>query len=199
MDENHKKEQLAVKLQMLLQRSQDESMTLGEFITSVGVHTQPLLILIFSLPLVVFIILPGISNLFGIVIIFLGVSLTTGKSVWIPEGYQKKKFGGKRLYKILGVVFKVIGWLEKGTRSRLHFILDWPFSRIFHGILLAIAGLCLALPLPPGSSLPPALAAATLSLGILEKDGLWVLIGYFFFVVNSAFFVGLYFFGRKFF
>lgn len=197
MGENNRKQQLAIKLRTLLKKSQDETMTLGEFISSVGAYTQPLLILIFSLPLVVFVVLPGISNLFGIVIIFLGISLAGGKSVWIPKRYQQKKFSGKRIHKILGVVFKVIGWLEKATRPRLHFLFAQPFSRVFHGIIFTITGVCLALPLPPGSSLPPALAAATLSLGVLEEDGLWVLIGYFFLAVNIAFFFALYFLGKK--
>ncbi len=184
-------------LSKLLAKAKDEAMTLGVFIESVGPQGQALLSLLFSLPFLVVFSLPGISNLFGLIIFFIGIHLCIGKAVWIPKRLRSIKIGGPRFYKIFRWVCKIITWIEKLTRPRMQWIFAWPLSNFLQGLMLAVNGLCLALPLPPGTNIPPALAAATLSLGILEKDGLWVLLGIFFFACSITFFVTLFLFGSQ--
>lgn len=164
---------------------------------NVGPQAQALLSLIFSLPFIVLISLPGVSTLFGLIIFFLGIRLAINKGVWLPNRLRAIKIGGPRFYKIFHGVYKIIGWLEKLTRPRWSWVFSGSLSRVLQGTLLAINGLCLALPLPPGTNFPPALAAVSLSLGILEKDGLWVLIGYFLFTANIVFLFFLFWFGKQ--
>jgi hypothetical protein len=184
-------------LSALLVKSQDEAMTLGTFIDSVGSQGQALLGLLFSLPFIIVFALPGISTIFGLMIFFSGIRLSIGKGVWIPKRFRTFHIGGPRFYKIFRWVCKFITWIEKFTRPRMPWLFSWRLSGFLQGIMLAIDGLCIALPLPPGTSIPPAIAAATLSLGILEKDGLWVLLGIFFFFVNLGFFVTLFLIGKQ--
>ncbi len=188
MKGNHK---LSDRLAKLLEKASDDSMTLGAFIESVGPQGQALLTLIFSLPFVVIFSLPGVSNLFGILVLVLGARLAINKSVWIPKRFKSVKIGGPKFSKIFKAVCKLISWIEKFTRPRWSWMFSWKFSHFFLGLMIAIDGLCLALPLPPGTGVPAALAASALSLGLLEKDGLWILIGTFLFFLNLAFVIFL--------
>jgi hypothetical protein len=49
----------------------------------------------------------------------------------------------------------------------------------FNSLTIAIRGLLLALPLPPGTNFPPALGIFLLSAGMVEEDSLFVLLGNF--------------------
>jgi len=196
VDTKQRTKRLSELLGQLLEKTHDKNMTLGIFIKGVGSQAQALFSLIFSVPFLVLVSLPGISTFFGLIILFFGIRLAIGKEAWIPKRLQTVSIGGPRFYKIFSAVCKLVTWMEKLTRPRWAWVFSWPFSNTLQGILLAINGLCLALPLPPGTNLPPAVAAATLSMGILEKDGLWVLLGYFFFITNAAFFLALFWFGK---
>ena len=45
------------------------------------------------------------------------------------------------------------------------------------GVIILIMAVILILPLPPGGNFPPALACAVLGMGLVERDGIIVLIG----------------------
>lgn len=73
---------------------------------------------------------------------------------------------------------RVLPWLrraEKLLRPRLSGLALPPMEYLLGLICLALA-LVLVLPIPLGNN-PPALAIGLIALGILERDGLWVLAG----------------------
>jgi hypothetical protein len=45
------------------------------------------------------------------------------------------------------------------------------------GVVVLIMAIVLALPLPPGGNFPPALACTVLALGLVQRDGIVILIG----------------------
>jgi len=65
-----------------------------------------------------------------------------------------------------------------------------PILWVTTGFMIAAYGFLLALPLPPGTNSLPAVAFATLSLGLVG-DGVFVLDQYLFFLLNALFFTML--------
>jgi hypothetical protein len=69
--------------------------------------------------------------------------------------------------------------LEKFVRPRLAFLHTGPGMLQLIGVAIVTAGLGLMLPLPiPFSNHLPAWAVVLLSIGMMEKDGLCVLLGH---------------------
>ena len=69
--------------------------------------------------------------------------------------------------------------LEKFVRPRLAFLYAGPGMLRLIGLGIVIAGLGLMLPLPiPFSNNIPAWAVVLLAIGMMEKDGLCVLLGH---------------------
>lgn len=74
-------------------------------------------------------------------------------------------------------------------RPRNALLVTNPIVQRINGFIIFICGLLLMLPLPPGTNFTPGLTVFLLSIGILEEDGLFVLLGYFAFLINLAFFI----------
>lgn len=176
---------------------QNKKISLKELAIQLGPRGSELLIFLLTIPFLVFIPIPGISTLFGIFILFNGTRLAMKRGLWIPKFLAKRKLSGNKLAKSFRFGGKWVKRLEKWVRPRGEFCYRHPWMQRINGIAFALCGLFLALPLPPGTNFPPALAAALMALGLLEEDGLFVLFGYIIFFINLALFTLLFFFGFK--
>jgi hypothetical protein len=69
--------------------------------------------------------------------------------------------------------------MEKILHPRLTFLASGETSRRICGLVILWMAFLLALPLPiPGTNILPALPVVLLGLGLMERDGLFVLAGY---------------------
>ena len=94
------------------------------------------------------------------------------------------------LAKLLTAAARVVKFLERFLRPRLLFLHERTFYRRLSGVLIALSGLFLVLPLPiPFSNGLPAWTVLLLSMAALERDGVFYLAGCAMFVVTAAFFV----------
>ena len=76
------------------------------------------------------------------------------------------------------MVARIVPWLvraEKLLRPRLQVLSSELMERVIGAVCLLLAVL-LVLPIPFGNMLP-ALAISFMALGLLERDGVWILIG----------------------
>src|SRR5690606_18825950 len=74
----------------------------------------------------------------------------------------------------------IVGRIERLVRPRWAWITRTSAHRFFHGLALALAAGLLMLPfgLVPFSNTLPALAALLLALGLIERDGVFILGGH---------------------
>jgi hypothetical protein len=138
-----------------------------------------LILIILTLPFCLPLPLPGMSVPFGLLIAFFGVRMTLGKGIWLPSKILSKKIKTTLLKKIL----KKTLWLVKKTQVWTHPRLQWmsihPVMQVANGFVIAILGLALAVPFPiPFSNITAAWAIFILSFGIMEDDGIFILLGY---------------------
>jgi hypothetical protein len=189
--------QLSAELKTLQDQVKGKSLTLAELKQSLSGRGSPLLLILLALPFC-FISIPVLSTPFGIAISLIGASLAIGREPWLPEFIMERRLSNTRLAQILAAAIKIARQLEKYVRPRLDFWHAGPGMLRLIGVAIAIAGLGLMLPLPiPFSNNVPAWAVVLLAVGMMEKDGLCVLLGHLtaifawvFIALTSAFAVG---------
>lgn len=118
---------------------------------------------------------PGTSAILGIPLVFLSLQMALGRKPWLPQLIAKRSMLRSDF---AGMVGKIEPWIAKAERMlkpRLS-ALSSPGMEKAIGVFCLILSIILALPIPLGNMLP-AVALCIMAFGILEKDGLWVLLG----------------------
>lgn len=166
---------LEEELLLLKEEGKDSPLAISKILKLLSGKGRALILVFLSLPFCQPIQIPGLSTPFGLAIAFLGLRLAFGKKVWLPKSLLEKKVPVETLQKTadmaLGLVRKVRPWI--------HPRISWLCYSFANGLIISALGIFLALPLPiPLSNLASAWSILLISLGILEDDGLFVLIGY---------------------
>ena len=166
-------------------------MTLGELEEILQGRGFGMFLLLLALPFTFPIAIPGLSIPFGIVIMIVGLRIALGRKPSLPGFILRRQVKYALLEKIIGVGLKLSTRLEKVVKPRMHFLQKWPGMINLIGLGIASGGLLLSLPLPPlipFSNTIPALAVLFLTAGMIERDGLLVLIGHFVNLMAWAYF-----------
>lgn len=168
----------------VLRDAAGRSVSLGELETKLQGRGFALFILIVSIPLCFPVSIPGLSVPFGVVIMLLGLRLAMGRKPKLPGFILGREIKYTTLERIVGLGVKVCRMLEKAARPRMHFMRHSKLAVNLIGVGLASGGMQLLLPLPPlipFSNTIPAVSVVLLTAGMIERDGVFVLLGY---VVN---------------
>jgi len=166
-----------------------EKISIQKILATLTGKGRLIIVLLFALPFCQPIQIPGLSIPFGLVILFLGLRMIFGKHIWLPKKILKISIPCRTLNKITKTMLKYLKKTHKWLHPRLQWISENPSMHLFHGSMIATLGLLLAIPVPiPFINLPAAWALALLSLGLLEEDGLFVMIGY---IVGVATLIGV--------
>lgn len=118
---------------------------------------------------------PGASSILGAPLLFLTAQLTLGKRPWLPRFVTRRTI--ERVH-FAAMTHKAAPWLakiERLLRPRWTVLVAGPAEHLIGGLCFILA-IILFLPIPLGN-IPPAIAICLFSLALLERDGLWVLIG----------------------
>ena len=172
---------LSADLRDLLREAAGRSMTLGQLEQILKGRGFGLFLLLLALPFTFPIAIPGLSVPFGIVIMFIGVRIAAGRKPWLPAFILRREIKYAVLEKIIHLGLRLATRLEKVVKPRMHFLQRWPGMINLIGLGIASGGLLLSLPLPPlipFSNTIPAFAVLFLTAGMIERDGLLVLIGH---------------------
>ena len=118
----------------------------------------------------------GLSTPFGLAIALGGVQLAIGlPRPWLPRRARRRELSMHMLDRVLGILARRTRWLSKSTRRRFERLV---VPRLV-GLGIVLLGLGLALPLPiPGSNMIFLIPLFVYSVGLLERDGVWILIGH---------------------
>src|SRR6185436_3485018 len=143
-----------------------------------------LLLMILSLPFCLP-LFPGMSVPFGLIIAFIGIRIAFGKTVWLPSRILSKKIKSSSLKAVVNKTLRILKKMERWTHPRFRWMSTHPIMRVINGIILSLLGLALALPIPiPLSNIPAAWGCFVLSFGIIEDDGVFILLGYLIFFIT---------------
>ena len=175
-------------LASLAEDTSRERVSVADIFQAMGDRAFGALILIFALPNVIP-SPPGTSALTGAPLVFLSAQLMLGQSPWLPKIIANRSIVRSDFS---AVVSRVSPWLARGERMlrpRLGFLIHPP-AEYLTGFLCLILSIILMLPIPLGNILP-AIAICLFSFGILERDGLCVLLGMVMFAISVTVVAGV--------
>ncbi|GLK85319.1 exopolysaccharide biosynthesis protein [Ancylobacter defluvii] len=151
-----------------------ERIAIGDLLAAMQERAFGPLMLVFALPNVLP-TPPGTSTILGAPLIFLTAQLALGRNPWLPPLISRRSIARRDFAAFVG---KAVPWLAKAEnllRPRFGALAHPPAEYVV-GIMCLVLAVVLVLPIPLGNMLP-ALAICILALGILERDGIWVLAG----------------------
>lgn len=118
---------------------------------------------------------PGTSAILGAPLIFLAAQLALGMRPWLPKIIANRSMARADFAALIGRAGPWLARAERLLRPRLS-SLARPPAEYAIGVICLLLATILFLPIPLGNMLP-ALAVCLFSLGILERDGVWIAAG----------------------
>lgn len=118
---------------------------------------------------------PGLAAVLGLPLIYLSSQLMLGRQPWLPGFIADRSMTRDTFRNIVAKAAPVLNRAEKMLRQRWWPLVSPGAERVLGFVCLALAVL-LSLPIPLGNLLPAA-AICVIALALLERDGLWVIVG----------------------
>lgn len=176
----HPKRPHHIKTSEVLQRlaedvKDQDSITVGWLVARLGTRAFGAIILLMALPNITPQI-PGMSTVFGLLIMLPAVQIMVGLSqMWLPGFMARQTMPAPTVRKILEFAVPWVQRMEKLIKPRFEFLMSPPWENIVGAAVLWL-GFILFLPIP-GANFLPAVACAFMALGMLERDGLFIMAG----------------------
>jgi hypothetical protein len=163
-----------------------DKVTLAEIRDLLGRDGLLLLTAFLTIVFLIPVSIPGVSTVFGAAILLIGVSRLLNRSLWLPKRFLERQLPAEKLCAGLN---RGVSWFHRLERISRSHRLKWLTRDGFMGALNSCAlimgaGLLIApFGLIPFSNTLPALAILFLAIGLLQRDGVCILLGY---LVNLA-------------
>lgn len=177
---------LREQLQALITGLPDGDVEAGALIDALGTQGLLLLVILLTLVFLIPVSIPGVSTVFGAVIVLVGVARMRGRPLWLPGAVRRRRVPAGRLRGALDVGLTWVRRLERITRpGRLAAMSDGRGIGTFNDAGLILGALLLMAPFGfiPFSNTVPGIALMCLAIGLLQRDGLMVLLGH---VMNAV-------------
>lgn len=177
-------------LSTLQERVKNTPLSVAEILQILSGKGRSLILILLSLPFCQPIQIPGLSTPFGIIIAFFGLRIAFGKRIWLPKKLLAKTIPAHTLEKIISKTLFLVRKVKFLIHPRLAWMCHSFVMEKINGLAICILGILLAAPLPiPFSNLAAAWSILLIALGILEDDGVIVVIGYMTTLITLAFFL----------
>jgi hypothetical protein len=153
------------------------AISLGDVLDAFGDRAFGALMLLFAAPNMLP-LPPGLSVVLGAPLLFVTAQLMVGRpTLWMPSFIRRQSIR-RDFFALLTIKLSpVLQRSERILRPRLSLLLH-PVKERLVGAACLLLAIILLLPIPFGN-IPPAWAIAAFALGILERDGLATLVGWF--------------------
>ena len=174
-------EPLTEKLGAVIEKLPPTGVTLRDLMHLVGQDGLMILTALLSLVFIIPVSIPGVSTVFGAAILLITTSRLFGRDPWLPKSLQSRVISTEKL---LPVFQKSLTWLHRLERvvrpRRLGWLTSGGLIGTFNNCSLILGAALLMAPfgLIPFSNTLPAVAVLCLSVGILQRDGACILLGY---------------------
>ena len=150
-----------------------DGMTIGEIRDRLDERSFGLMILILAVPCLVP-ALYGVPQIVGVPIIVLAGQMLFGREEpWLPGWMLRRSVSKAWLDRMADFAEKRMRWFEKLSRPRLRMFAH-GFGERFAAVFMIIATLTIVLPM---TNTVPSVALSLISVGLIQRDGLFVLGG----------------------
>lgn len=153
----------------------EPSATLGDLIDRLDERAFGLMLLLLALPccLPFVYVLPQIVS---VPMLALAAQMAIGRRApWLPNSLRKRTFSVGEFKAVIDRSEKYVGWVERFARPRLRPVTGHGGARLV-GLLLLAPCLSIMTPLPMTNTVP-GIGVAIAALGLIERDGILVVLG----------------------
>lgn len=162
-------------LRHLLEGLEGEKVSIGWVVARLGSRSFGAVILLMALPNVVPQI-PGMSTIFGLLIMLPAMQLVLGlREMWLPNYLSRINLPTEKVATVVKLAIPWVQRFEKMIKPRITVVTYPPMENVV-GALVLLLGFILFLPIP-GANWLPAMACCLFALGMMERDGLFTLMG----------------------
>ncbi|MBX9616280.1 MAG: exopolysaccharide biosynthesis protein [Caulobacteraceae bacterium] len=150
-----------------------EGLTLREIRDRLDERAFGLMILILAIPCLVP-ALYGVPQIVGIPILLLAGQMLVGREEpWLPEAALRRRVSKAMLDRMADFAVKRMGWFERLSKPRLTLFTQGLAERAA-ALFMILATLTIVLPM---TNTVPSVALALMSVGLIQRDGLFVAAG----------------------
>ena len=122
--------------------------------------------------------IPLMSSLLGLTIMVVAMQAAIAREeVWLPRFIRRRELSAGKAHRVTETMRKMARKIEGWTRRRLQALVSPPGRRLAYGSCACIGGIVPALELVPFSSSFIGGGVALIALGMMARDGLFVLAG----------------------
>ena len=156
---------------------QDPKLYLGELVDAFGERGFGALMLFFGLMNIAIGIIPGTTTILGAPLLLMGLQLATrADQLWLPKWALRRWIERTAYQSGVEKVLPRVRLVERLSKPRLH-VMTSELSEMLIGVATTALAFILILPIW-GGNLVPALIISTFGFGLMQRDGLVVLIGW---------------------
>jgi len=167
----------------------DQPVTLRAIIAALQGRAYELLMILFALPFVAPVSVPGSSTPLGLAVAVIAAQLAFGRLPWLPRRVLDAQLPPGFFAKVFAATHGVVRFLEKFLRPRGGLLTRSGALMAAHLLAVAFAGLLLALPLPiPFTNTFPGWTILLFAAGLIARDGGFIAAGYAMLVATLVFF-----------
>lgn len=183
---------LSEQLALLHARTGERAVTLREVLYVLHGRAYLLLIVLLTLPFLQPLPLPGLSTPLGLAIALISLRLALGLRPWLPKKIQRAQLPPGFFGKLLHYTQKLVRILESTVKPRWPVLTQTKLLGQLHALVMCVCAAVLLLPLVvPFSNTLPGWTIFLLTCGLLQRDGLAIVLGYAMFAVTIFYFVFL--------
>jgi hypothetical protein len=155
-----------------------ERVSLAAIADFLGTRSIGAWLLILALPMVLPVPAPGISVLFGVPLMMISAQLALGRRrVWLPAFILRQSMARADYVALVARMQPAVERFERIVRPRALWLAnDW--AKIPIGLICLVLAMIITLPIPLGH-VAPGSAICLLALGLMERDGVVIGIGFF--------------------
>ena len=174
---DHRTPRTSELLAAVLAAHTEDKVAIGDLVNALRNRAFGILFLIFGIPNCIP-APPGLPVILGIILALIGAQLALGRQeLWLPEKIARRTFSRSLLETIVTRSRPYIERFERISRPRYEQFAG-PTARRAVGATVVLLGIVLLLPIPFFGNLPPGIAVCVFGLGLVERDGLVIILGF---------------------
>lgn len=182
---------LGDRLSRVIASLDSERLTLGQMLERVGTQGLLLFAALLTLVFLIPVSTPGVSTVFGAAILLIGFSRLLDRPLWLPARLRDRELPAARLRHMLERGMVWVHRLERISRAhRMPFLAQGRAMDIFNSLAFIFAALLLMMPFGfiPFSNTLPGIALLFYAIGMIQRDGMAILLGHLGTVVTLVYF-----------
>ena len=174
-------EMLTEKLSKIVHTMPSSGVTLGHLLHLAGQEGLMLVVALLSLIFLIPVSIPGVSTVFGSAILLIAVSRLLKRELWIPDRFRQRVIPTDKLLPVFKRAFVWLHRLERISEPRrLYWLAEDGAVGTINNCALILGAILLMAPfgMIPFSNTVPGLALLCFAIGMVQKDGVCIVLGH---------------------